>query len=220
MWLLRVLWRIFAAPFYAVEFAHFWLADQLTSFEFLFNDVQFFICMFLFQTHWAPFKSFFPDSMPCTPRTNRDLSVPFNSISLLLLCLPSWLRFLQCLRRFKDTANAFPHLANALKYSTTFFDIGTLALKYHFSDVQQYKTDWENPFFYLWLIVKIIGTCYKLVWDFKMDWGFFDPNAGDNKFLRETIVYSSKVTDTYISNTKFCLGFLIIHDIFSHTKKF
>ena len=25
-----------------------------------------------------------------------------------------------------------------------------------------------------------------------MDWGFLDKNAGENKFLRETIVYSSK----------------------------
>lgn len=26
-----------------------------------------------------------------------------------------------------------------------------------------------------------------------MDWGLFDKNAGENKFLREEIVYSSKV---------------------------
>jgi hypothetical protein len=106
------------------------------------------------------------------------------------MCLPSWIRFLQCLRRFKDTTNVFPHLANALKYATTFFDIGTLALKYHFSSL--YKSDWENPFFYIWLIAKTVGTCYKLFWDFKMDWGFFDKNAGENKYLREVIVYSSK----------------------------
>jgi hypothetical protein len=26
-----------------------------------------------------------------------------------------------------------------------------------------------------------------------MDWGFFDQNAGENKFLRAEVVYSSKV---------------------------
>lgn len=124
------------------------------------------------------------------PSNNRDLTCVFNVVSLLLMCLPSWIRFLQCLRRFKDTTNVFPHLANALKYATTFFDIGTLALKYHFSSL--YKSDWENPFFYIWLIAKTVGTCYKLFWDFKMDWGFFDKNAGENKYLREVIVYSSK----------------------------
>lgn len=125
------------------------------------------------------------------PSNYRDLSIPFNLISLFLACLPAWIRFLQCLRRYKDTANAFPHLANALKYATTFFDIAALSLKYQFS--YMYKSDWHNPFFYIWLITKLVGTFYKLVWDLKMDWGFFDKNAGENKFLREVIVYSSKV---------------------------
>lgn len=125
------------------------------------------------------------------PSSNRDLSIPFNLIAIILMCLPSWLRFLQCLRRFKDTENAFPHLANAFKYATTFLDVGTLSLKYHFS--YMYESDWENPFFYLWLITKFLATCYKFAWDIKMDWGFFDKNAGENKFLREVIVYSSKV---------------------------
>ena len=107
------------------------------------------------------------------------------------MCLPSWLRFLQCLRRFKDTGHAWPHLANALKYATTFLDVGALSLKYHFSHM--FASDWENPFFYLWLIAKFFATCYKFFWDIKMDWGFFDKNAGENKYLREVIVYSSKV---------------------------
>lgn len=36
-------------------------------------------------------------------------------------CIPAWLRFAQCLRRYYDTKEAFPHLVNAGKYSTTFF---------------------------------------------------------------------------------------------------
>lgn len=35
-------------------------------------------------------------------------------------CLPAWFRFAQCLRRYRDSKEAFPHLANAGKYSTTF----------------------------------------------------------------------------------------------------
>lgn len=35
--------------------------------------------------------------------------------------LPAWFRFAQCLRRYRDTKLAFPHLVNAGKYSTTFF---------------------------------------------------------------------------------------------------
>lgn len=136
------------------------------------------------------FKGYVGDS-PCMPKDYRDLSSIFNIISILLLCYPSWLRFMQCLRRFRDTGNVFPHLANAVKYSTTFVDVATLALKYKFSSM--YKNDWENPFHYLYLIAKLCGTSYKFFWDVKMDWGFFDKNAGENKFLREVIVYSSKV---------------------------
>ncbi len=43
--------------------------------------------------------------------------------------LPAWFRFAQCLRRYYDTRQAFPHLVNAGKYSTTFFVVffGSLA---------------------------------------------------------------------------------------------
>ena len=39
----------------------------------------------------------------------------------VVACLPAWFRFAQCLRRYKDTRQAFPHLVNAGKYSTAFF---------------------------------------------------------------------------------------------------
>lgn len=39
----------------------------------------------------------------------------------LVALLPAWFRFAQCLRRYRDTREAFPHLANAAKYSTSFF---------------------------------------------------------------------------------------------------
>ena len=93
---------------------------------------------------------------------------------------------------FQDTAHAFPHLANAFKYATTFFVTAAQALMYQFSARDEYLNDWQNPFFYLWLVVAAGATLYKLWWDYKMDWGFFDDNAGENRFLRETIVYSSK----------------------------
>lgn len=188
-WLMRILWVIFTAPFYKVAFADFWLADQLTSFTFLFPDIQFFTCWFTFSAEWAPLKSFVP-GQPCIPSNRRDLNNIYNVIGLIVAGLPAWFRFMQCLRRYKDSAQAFPHLANAFKYATSFFDIGAVALQYHFSSMYEY--DWQNPFFYLWIIIKLGATIYKLWWDYKMDWGFFDKNAGENRFLRETIVYSSK----------------------------
>lgn len=43
------------------------------------------------------------------------------SMRLFVACLPAWFRFAQCLRRYRDTKEAFPHLVNAGKYATSFF---------------------------------------------------------------------------------------------------
>ncbi|KAH6944974.1 hypothetical protein HPB50_006501 [Hyalomma asiaticum] len=49
---------------------------------------------------------------------NRPVNLALRPV---LACLPAWFRFAQCLRRYRDTREAFPHLANATKYATTFF---------------------------------------------------------------------------------------------------
>lgn len=59
--------------------------------------------------------------------------------------------------------------------------------------VQPDQATSENPFFYLWIISAFLSTCYTFTWDVKMDWGLFDKNAGENRFLREEIVYAYKV---------------------------
>lgn len=128
----------------------------------------------------------------------------------LVNCIPAWIRFAQCLRRYHDTKEAFPHLVNAGKYSTTFFSVifSTLRSYYkgsfytstfiisifyctHFLD--DYTEPMDNPFLFLWIIASVISSCYAYTWDIKMDWGLFDKSAGENKFLREEIVYSSTV---------------------------
>lgn len=52
----------------------------------------------------------------------------------------------------------------------------------------------ENPYFYLWITASIVSSCFAYTWDVKLDWGLFDSNAGENRFLREEIVYSSPVS--------------------------
>lgn len=66
-------------------------------------------------------------------------AIPFSELSQcvnyayivrpIVHCLPAWFRFAQCLRRYYDSREAFPHLANALKYSTTFFVVMFLTLR-------------------------------------------------------------------------------------------
>ena len=51
---------------------------------------------------------------------------------------------------------------------------------------------YKNPFLYFWILASLISSCYSFYWDVKMDWGLFDPNCGENKYLREEIVYRHK----------------------------
>lgn len=61
----------------------------------------------------------------------------------------------------------------------------------HFID--DYADQSQNPYLFLWIGASAISSCYAYTWDIKMDWGLFDKSAGENKFLREEIVYSSTV---------------------------
>lgn len=174
-WSLRVLGRICVAPFVYVTFADFWLADQLNSLVAVVVDIQYFTCFYWTNPSWTEAI----DHNSCVE--NHMIIRP------IMACLPAWFRFAQCLRRYRDTKESFPHLANAAKYSTSFFVVIFSALHtVHSSDDLVL-----NPFFYLWIAASLISSCYAYTWDIKLDWGLFDAKAGDNKFLREEIVYSS-----------------------------
>ena len=52
-----------------------------------------------------------------------DMCVKGSWPRAIVNSLPAWFRFAQCLRRYKDSQQVFPHLVNAGKYSTTLFVI-------------------------------------------------------------------------------------------------
>ena len=51
----------------------------------------------------------------------------------------------------------------------------------------------QNAFFYLWILAAVVNSSYTFAWDILKDWGLFAKNAGENKFLREEVVYAHKV---------------------------
>ncbi|KAH8255886.1 solute carrier family 53 member 1 isoform X1 [Drosophila bipectinata] len=177
-WALRVLIRVIMAPFCFVNFADFWLADQLNSMVPAFLDIPFLICFF--------------GKSPTWHKAGKAASHCVEYVSLLhpiVAILPAYFRFAQCIRRYRDTKESFPHLVNAAKYATSFFVV-IFAHKYH-TTTDTYPLSKENPWFYCWITAAIFSSCYAYTWDIKMDWGLFDSKAGDNRFLREEIVYSS-----------------------------
>ncbi|XP_041370667.1 xenotropic and polytropic retrovirus receptor 1-like isoform X2 [Gigantopelta aegis] len=180
MWLLKVLFRIFTAPFHHVGFADFWLADQLNSLVIVLLDFEYLICYYSFEVDWL--GSDRPDV--CTKS--------IFGIRGVVGCLPAWFRFAQCLRRYRDTKLLFPHVVNAGKYSTTFFVILFSTLYTVHKEVYGDTYRQTSVFFYLWIVSAVVSSCYTYTWDIKMDWGLFDKNAGENRFLREEIVYAYK----------------------------
>jgi EXS family len=65
----------------------------------------------------------------------------------------------------------------------------------------------RSVFFYLWILSAFVSTCYTFIWDIKMDWGLLDKNAGENRLLREEIVYSHKVMLIFLI---FCILIVMI----------
>jgi len=156
-WILRTTWRIICAPFYDVKFADFWLADQLVSLSQVLKDFEFSSCFFLKK---------FSDGVATVTDTSSCMS-PVCLPYLLAGALPSWWRAAQCIRRYCDTGDALPHLANALKYSFGLTDVVLVYLKAF------YSTD-IVMFDYIWFVYignKIIQTLFSFYWDIVMDWG-------------------------------------------------
>uniref|UniRef100_A0AAX7UCJ3 Xenotropic and polytropic retrovirus receptor 1a n=1 Tax=Astatotilapia calliptera TaxID=8154 RepID=A0AAX7UCJ3_ASTCA len=178
-WLLKLLFRVVTAPFHRVGFADFWLADQLNSLVVVLMDLEYMICFYSFELDWTKHNGLI----------SNDVCNSYSyGVRAVIKCLPAWFRFVQCLRRYRDTKRAFPHLVNAGKYSTTFFAVTFSALYSTHKDAGSEA----QIFFYLYIGCLALSSCYTLVWDLKMDWGLFDRNAGENTFLREEIVYPHK----------------------------
>ncbi|KAF3823329.1 hypothetical protein GH733_010765, partial [Mirounga leonina] len=123
-WLLKLLFRVFTAPFHKVGFADFWLADQLNSLSVILMDLEYMICFYSFELKWDESGGLLPNNSE-EPEICHKYSYGVRAI---VQCIPAWLRFIQCLRRYRDTKRAFPHLVNAGKYSTTFFTVTFAAL--------------------------------------------------------------------------------------------
>ncbi|XP_063741606.1 xenotropic and polytropic retrovirus receptor 1 homolog isoform X2 [Eleginops maclovinus] len=182
-WLLKLLFRVVTAPFHRVGFADFWLADQLNSLGVVLMDLEYMICFYSFELDWKKHDGLISSEA-------RDVCNSYSyGVRAVIQCLPAWFRFVQCLRRYRDTKRAFPHLVNAGKYSTSFFVV-TFAALYSTHKAEAHAD--AQIFLYLYIGCLVVSSCYTLIWDLKMDWGLFDRNAGENTFLREEIVYPHK----------------------------
>lgn len=199
-WLLKHCFNCFTAPLHFVTFTDFWLGDQMNSLITSFLDFQYTICFYATEVDYSGWTiSVRTVNMTANEpipwgyvdiNTGRDMCTSAAGVRALVSIVPATVRFMQCLRRFRDTGHAHPHLINAGKYSTTYLVIIFKSLN-HWAE----KSDptITSIFFYLWIASYIISFTYTFLWDIFMDWGLVDPLAPKGSpFLREEMIYGSK----------------------------
>lgn len=155
---LHMLWRVLAAPFYLVNFRDGYIGDLLTSLVRVFVPLCFSV-LYVSETAYAWLSN---DLALTTERSGAWLTDAFYYKFLLLPVLtlfPLWLRLLQCLRRSVDTGKRWPHIGNALKYTSAIIVIayGTFQPEIR-----------HNP---VWVACFVFATLFQFTWDLTQDWG-------------------------------------------------
>mmetsp|Transcript_17783 Transcript_17783/g.24763 ORF Transcript_17783/g.24763 Transcript_17783/m.24763 type:complete len:701 (-) Transcript_17783:238-2340(-) len=159
-WLLRTVFKIVTAPFHKIQFQDFFVGDQLVSIAIVLYDFEYSLCFLLYDA-WM-------DTDICTKANTWTRP--------LIASLPSIWRFLQALRRYRDT-NDTRHLWNSGKYFTAICVAICSTLRANVSD----------KFLSLWLVAIITSTLYANYWDIFQDWGLGNT---ENKYLRPKLLYA------------------------------
>ena len=111
----------------------------------------------------------------------------YKNVLIPIICLlPLLIRFNQCLRRYIDTGDRFPHLANACKYAmsqtvTLFGAFHPLYLEY----IPELR-ERINLFQLFWMLVFVSSSLYSFTWDVFMDWGL---GRREYNFLGPSLMY-------------------------------
>lgn len=114
----------------------------------------------------------------------------YKSIIIPLITMaPLVIRFNQCLRKFWDSGDRFPHLANASKYTlsslvTLFGIFHPLYLEFNTG------SDVKNFYQIFWTFIFIASSIYSFAWDVYMDWGL---GRMKYSFLNKSLIFPRKV---------------------------
>ncbi|EZG05898.1 hypothetical protein H106_04392 [Trichophyton rubrum CBS 735.88] len=185
-------WRLLLAGLYPVEFRDFFLGDMYCSQTYAMGNIALFFC--LYANEWNN-----------PPMCNSSHSRVFG----FLTTIPSIWRGFQCLRRYYDTRNAFPHLVNFGKYSFSILYYLTLSL---------YRIDKSTTLRGIFITFACLNAIYASVWDLAMDWSLCNPYS-KNPYLRDFlgfrrrwVYYVAMVIDP-ILRFNWILYAIFIHDI-------
>ncbi|KAH8701764.1 putative signal transduction protein Syg1 [Talaromyces proteolyticus] len=155
-------WRLLLAGLYPVEFRDFFLGDMYCSQTYAMGNIELFFC--LYATAW--------NNPPTCNSSNSRLLGFFTT-------LPAIWRGLQCLRRYRDTKNIFPHLVNFGKYTFSILFYMTLSL---------YRIDKQIGYQVPFIVFGAANAIYCSIWDIAMDWSLGNVYAS-HTLLRDILAF-------------------------------
>lgn len=165
-WIIVTLWRLFLSGLYPVEFKDFFLGDIFSSLSYTMGNLSFFFCMYA--TNW---QDVIEGELACG--SSRSHLMGFFS------ALPAVWRLLQCLRRYADSGDWFPHLANMGKYSFTVIYYATLSV---------YRIHSTTSNRAVFILFATINSVFSGLWDIFMDWSLMQ----NKRMLRDDIIFPAE----------------------------
>ncbi|KAK4203853.1 EXS family-domain-containing protein [Triangularia verruculosa] len=172
-WFLYSHYRLLLSGLYPVEFRDFFLGDIWCSLTYATCNIELFSC--LYANSWY-------DPEQCNSSHSRLMGF-FGALP------PIW-RALQCIRRYHDTKNVFPHLVNCGKYSMTILTAVFLSL---------YRIENTQANLSLFITFGTVNAIYCSIWDLFMDFSLLQ--AGARKKLLRNITALRPVSIYYIIMT-------------------
>ena len=153
-----MLWRVLAAPFYPVVFRDGFIGDLLTSLVRVMVPMSYSVAyIFITLYGWMMNRM---DLVTAISDENWRRTAIFKSYIIPSLTLfPLWIRMSQCLRRSVESGDRWPHMGNALKYTSAILVLS-------FSIFQpQCRSSWY------WISSFVAATVFQFLWDVFQDWG-------------------------------------------------
>ncbi|AGO11696.1 AaceriADL080Wp [[Ashbya] aceris (nom. inval.)] len=163
-WLVITAIRLVFSGAYPVHFGDFFLGDIVCSLTYSMADVASVLCVFSGKKY--------------------DTCGSSNLISMgILSCIPSYWRLMQCLRRYLDSNDRFPHLLNGAKYA--------MAILYNAS-LCAYRINKLHPSYRGWFIAAAtVNSTVSAIWDLVMDWSLLQFQS-TNFLLRDDLYLAGK----------------------------
>lgn len=182
LWLLKTVGKLLISGIRTVEFADFWMGDQLCSMVFTLSNMYMFVCVYV--------NGFHEDWANCRSQSNAW------PVAFVLATLPFFIRLIQSIKRYVDSG-LITHLINAGKY-------GFGIVNYLFYHLWRHQETQYNSWFVLYLISTTIYSVYATCWDLLMDWSLFQPRA-KRFLLRDELGYSNHIYLYYLAIITNCL---------------